>query len=70
MNKWDDVLKAFMLSAEKKCRTFKNNSIEWISITKMWLGRRWVIARLQKFIAKEKAWSMCRCKILQTACRR
>ena len=36
----------------------------------MWLGRMWVIARLQKFIAKEKALSLCRYKSLQRACRR
>ena len=28
MNKWDDELKDFMLSAEKKCITFKNDDME------------------------------------------
>ena len=53
MNKWDDQLKDFMLSAEEKCGTFKNDNIEWSPTIKMWLSRRWVIARLQKFIAKK-----------------
>ena len=42
MNKWDDTLKDVMLSAEKKCRTFKNVNIEWSPTIKMWLGRRWL----------------------------
>ena len=54
MNKWDDELRDFMLSAEKKCRRFKNNQIERIPTIKMWLGRRRVSVRLQKVIAKGK----------------
>ena len=54
MHTTDDELKDSMLSAEKKCRIFKNYQIELSLTIKMWLGRRWVTARLQKFIAKEK----------------
>ena len=63
MNKWDDELKEFMLAAEQKCRTYKDDQIEWSPTIKMWLGRRWVITILQKFIAKAKSWSLCRYKI-------
>ena len=35
MNKWDDKLKDFMLSAEKTCRTFKNDNIECSPTIKM-----------------------------------
>ena len=58
MNMLDDKLDDFMLSDEKKCRAFKNDNIEWSPTVKIWLGRKWVIARLQKFIAKEKALSI------------
>ena len=60
MIKWDDELKDFMLSAKKKYRTFNSDNTEWNPTTKMWLERRWVIAILQKFRSKEKAWSMYR----------
>jgi hypothetical protein len=46
MNKWDDELKDFMLPAKKKCRTYTGDQIEWSPTIKMWLGRRWVFARL------------------------
>ena len=52
MNRWDDKPKDVMLSAERKYRTFKNDNIEWSPTTKMWLDRRCVINRLQKFIAR------------------
>ena len=52
---WDDKLKNFMLSAEKLRRMFKNDAIEWSPTTKIWLGRRWVISRLKKFITKAKS---------------
>ena len=55
MNKWNDKIKDFMLSAEKKYRTFKYENIMCSPGIKMWLGRRWAIGRLQKFIAKGKA---------------
>ena len=29
MNRWDDELKDFILLAEKKCRTYKDDQIEW-----------------------------------------
>ena len=48
----------------------QNDDIEWSPTTKMWLGRRWFSVRLQKFIAKEKAWSMCRYKNTKRSCRR
>lgn len=70
MNKWDKELEGFMIAAEKKCRTYKQSHIEWISTIQMWLARRWVLARAQKFMAREKAWTCCRVRNLQCACRR
>ena len=70
MNKWDRELKEFMIEAENKCRTYKQDHIEWSPVVKMWIARRWVLARVHKFIAKKKAWSLCRVKNLQRACRR
>ena len=58
MNKWYNELKNVILSTKKKCRPFKNDSIEWSPTIKIWLGTRWNIARLKKFIAREKAWSL------------
>ena len=70
MNKWDKELKEFMIAAENKCRTFKQGHMEWSPTIRMWLARRWVLARVQKFRARKKAWCMCRVKNLQRACRR
>ena len=35
----------------------------------MWLRRRWIHVRVQKFIAKTKAWSLYRHRNIQRACR-
>ena len=59
-----------MLPDEKKCRTYKDDQIEWSTTITMWLGRRWVIVMLQKLIVKAKWWSLCKYKQLQRACRR
>ena len=70
MDKWDDELKDFMIAAENKCRTFKNSNLEWSPTVRMWVARRWVLTRLQKFIAKTKSWSMSRYQNLRRSCRR
>ena len=70
MNKWDDELKDFMIAAENKYRTFKKSDLEWSPTVKMWLARRWVLTRLQKFIAKTKSWSMSRYQNLPRSCGR
>ena len=49
MNKWDKELKEFMIAAEKKCRTYKQGHLEWSPTVRMWLARRWVLARVQRF---------------------
>ena len=70
MNKWDDELREFMISAENKCRTFKNDDLEWSPTVKLWIKRRWILGRLQKFIAKKRARSLSTYKRLKRSCRR
>ena len=59
-----------MLADEKKCRTFKQNHIEWSPAVRMWMKRRWLLERVQKFISRKRAWSRCRVRNLQRSCRR
>ena len=66
-NEWYAELKDFILSVEKKYRAFEHENMKWSPTIKTWLGRRWVIARLQKFITKVKYSGVCRYKHLQRA---
>jgi hypothetical protein len=59
MNKMNDEVKDFMLLAEKKCRTYKDNQTEWCPTINMWPRRRCVITTLHKFIAKTNELSLC-----------
>ena len=70
MNKWDDELRDFMIAAENKCRSFKSSSLEWSPTVKVWLSRRWILARLQKSIARKKPVRMCRYQNLHRDCRK
>jgi len=50
MNKWDKELEDFMKSAEANCRTYKQCHIEWSPEVGAWMRRRWLLARVKKFL--------------------
>lgn len=39
-----------MKLAETNCRRYKQCPIEWIPEVGSWLGRRWLLARVRKFV--------------------
>ena len=65
MNKWDNKLKNLMILAKNKCRTYKNDDLEWSPTVKMWLKRRWILGRVQRFIATKRVCSLNRYKNLK-----
>ena len=59
-----------MISAENKCRTYKNDDLERSPTVKIWLKRRWFLGRVQRFKAR-KAVRIINCyKNLKQACAR
>ena len=63
-----DLRMNFMILAENKCRTYKNDNLEWIPTVKMWLKRRWILGRLQRFKARKKIRSLNCYKNLKRSC--
>ena len=51
MNKIDKEMEHFMKLAERDRHKFKQNNIEWSPITRAWLRQRWLLQRVQKYIA-------------------
>ncbi len=50
MNKWDGELEDYMKAAEKRCNSFKQCYIEWSPDFGLWLSRRWLLQRVQKYL--------------------
>jgi hypothetical protein len=50
MNIWDSELTQYKLHLESNCTKFKSCDIEWSPEIGFWLSRRWLLARVQKFV--------------------
>ncbi len=51
MNNINKEMEQFMKLAERDSHKFKQNSIEWSPITRVWLRQRWLLQGMQKYIA-------------------
>ncbi len=50
INKWDTKLIQFKLHSEMNCTRYKTCHIEWSPEVGFWLSRRWLLARVRKFV--------------------
>ncbi len=50
MNNWDLELTQYKLHSESNCTIFKSCDIEWSPKISLWLSRRWLLARVQRFV--------------------
>jgi hypothetical protein len=50
MNNWDSELTQYKLHSESSCTIFKSCNIEWSPEISLWLSRRWLLARVQRFV--------------------
>jgi hypothetical protein len=50
MNKWDKEFEHYMKAAEKRCRSFHQSHIAWSPKVGIWLSRRWLLDRVQKYL--------------------
>ena len=50
MNRWGDELTDYMKAAENKCRSFKQNYIEYSPDVNIWWKRRWLLERIRRYI--------------------
>lgn len=53
MNKVDLELEEFMKSSEKDCHKLKRDSIEWSPYAKVWIHRRWLLKRVERYLEKK-----------------
>jgi len=53
MNKVDLELEEFMKSSEKDCHKRKRNDIEWSPYAKVWIHRRWLLKRVERYLEKK-----------------
>ncbi len=50
MNNWDSELTQYKLHLESSCTIFKSCDIEWSPVIGLWLSRRWLLARVRRFV--------------------
>jgi hypothetical protein len=50
MNKVDLELEQFMKSSEKACHKINRNNIEWSPQAMVWIHRRWLLKRVQRYL--------------------
>jgi hypothetical protein len=50
MNNWDLELTQYKLLLESNCTKFKSCDIKWSPEIGFWLSRRWLLARVQRFV--------------------
>jgi hypothetical protein len=50
INNWDLELTQYKLHSESNCTKLKSCDIEWSPEIGFWLSRRWLLARVQKFV--------------------
>jgi hypothetical protein len=53
MNKVDLELEHFMKSAEFNCHKYKRDNIKWSPNAGVWICRRWLLARMKKYLRGE-----------------
>ena len=51
MNKLDLELEQYMKAAEKDCHKYKRTNIEWSPYAGVWLVRRWLLVRIQRYLS-------------------
>ena len=51
MNKIDKELEQFMKSSEQHCHKYKRTHIEWSPYAGVWLHRRWLLVRVERYLS-------------------
>ena len=51
LNKFDKELEEFMKSSERESHKYKRTNIEWSPLAGVWIQRRWLLTRIQRFLS-------------------